>query len=176
MFVDRCDNEPLRLGRNTERKKMTDARKRFGRWIVDENSITIPHKLYAWGFLSSCAVLVLGGLAIGLSVGNRIPSADPLGFASFCWVFAGFVLVVAKSLRVENWPWSHFFRGQVVCRSVSEVHSVTRMDSQDILAVLLKLEPRMNLVKKGHLRLSSQNGVKTDPMGLRLMSRYTSRH
>jgi hypothetical protein len=59
------------------------------------------------------------------------------------------VLLVAKSLRVENWPWSRFFRGQVVCKSVSEVHSVTGIDTQIILAILLRLEPRMSLIKRG---------------------------
>lgn len=152
MFADSSrgvDDKALHLHREIKKRKMVEATKMFQRWVVDETSITIPNKLYAWGFLGACATLVLGGLAIGLSVGSRIPGVDPLGFASFCWVFAGFLLVVAKSLRVENWPWSQFFRGRVVCRSVSEVHSVTGLDSQVILAILLKLEPRMILMKKG---------------------------
>ncbi len=109
MFVDggRADaDRALRLQRDEERKRMNRARREFQRWIIDENSIVIPNKVYAWGFLAGSSMLVLGGLAIGLSVGDRIPGVDPLGFASFCWVFAGFVLIVAKSLRVENWPWS----------------------------------------------------------------------
>lgn len=52
-------------------------------------------------------------------------------------------------MRVENWPWSRFFRGQVVCRSLREVASVTGMDPQSILAILLRLEPRMTLIKRG---------------------------
>ncbi|KAH8900763.1 hypothetical protein GQ53DRAFT_632176, partial [Thozetella sp. PMI_491] len=137
------------IRRNEELKKMAKARKEFERWVIDEKSIIIPHRLYAWGFLGISATIVFGGLGIGLSVGGRIASVDPLGFASLCWVFAGFLLIVAKYLRVENWPWSRFFRGEVVCRSVSEVRSVTRMDPQIILALLLKFEPRMSLIKKG---------------------------
>jgi hypothetical protein len=152
MYVD--DNQTvtdktLRLLRDAERKSMVKAMKEFQRWIIDETSIVIPNKLYAWGFLSVCALLVLGGLAIGLSVGHRISGVDPLGLASYCWVLAGFVLLVTKSLRVEDWPWSRFFRGQVVCRSLREVHSVTGMGPQTILAILLRLEPRMNLIKRG---------------------------
>ncbi|CZR59475.1 uncharacterized protein PAC_09367 [Phialocephala subalpina] len=152
MYVDEnraVTDKTLRLHRDAERKRMKKAMNEFQRWIIDETSIVISNKLYAWGFLGGSALLVFGGLAIGLSVGDRITGVDPLGLASYCWIFAGFVLLVAKSLRVENWPWSRFFRGQVVCRSVREVHSVTGMDSQDILAILLRLEPRMNLIKRG---------------------------
>jgi hypothetical protein len=142
-------DKALRSDRDAERKRMAKAMQEFRTWISDETSIIISNKLYAWGFLSACTVLVLGGLAMGLSVGDRIRGVDPLGLASYCWVLAGFVLIIAKSLRVENWPWSRFFRGQVVCRSVSEVRSVTGMDAQTILAILLRLEPRMNLIKRG---------------------------
>jgi hypothetical protein len=139
----------LRDRRDAQRKKMGKAMEEFQTWIIDETTIVIPNKLYAWGFLSAGSLLVLGGLAMGLTVGERIDGVDPLGFTTFCWVLAGFVLLVAKSLRVENWPWSRFFRGQVVCRSVNEVHSVTGMDTQIILAILLRLEPRMILIKRG---------------------------
>jgi hypothetical protein len=146
---DRAETDgSLRIRREAERKRMIKSMKEFRTWMIDEKSIIISSKIYAWGFLATCTILVLGGLAIGLSVGNRIRGVDPLGLASFCWVLSGFILVVAKSLRVENWPWSRFFRGQVVCCSVSEVCSVTGMNAQTILAILLKLEPRMNLIKE----------------------------
>jgi hypothetical protein len=152
MYVDdqqTATDEGMRFARDVERRRMAKAMEEFQTWMIDETSIVIPHKLYAWGFLGASGLVVLGGLAIGLTVGNRITGVDPLGLASYCWVFAGFMLLVAKSLRVENWPWSRFFRGQVVCRSVSEVHSVTGMDTQSILAILLRLEPRMSLIKRG---------------------------
>lgn len=152
MYVDdqqTATSESIRLTRDAERRRMAKAMKEFQTWMIDETSIIIPHKLYAWGFLGGSAVVVFGGLAMGLTVGDRITGVDPLGLASYCWLFAGFVLLVAKSLRVENWPWSRFFRGQVVCKSVSEVHSVTGMDTQIILAILLRLEPKMSLIKRG---------------------------
>ena len=152
MYVDETrivTDEALRNRRDTDRKIMKKAMKEFSRWVIDETSIVIPNKLYAWGLMAGCVFVVFGGLAMGVTLGNRIRGVDPLGFASYCWILSGFVLLVAKSLRVENWPWSRFFRGQVVCRSLSEVHSVTGMGSQTILAILLRLEPRMNLIKRG---------------------------
>ncbi|KAJ4349472.1 uncharacterized protein N0V89_008087 [Didymosphaeria variabile] len=152
MFADErkaVSDQTLRSQRDQQRRDMAKAMQEFQTWMIDETTIVIPNKRYAWGFLGGCLVLVLGGMAMGLSVGNRIEGVDPLGFATYCWVLAGFVLLVAKSMRVENWPWSRFFRGQVVCRSLREVVSVTRMDAQTILAILLRLEPRMNLIKRG---------------------------
>jgi hypothetical protein len=152
MFADErktVSDQTLRSQRDRQRKDMAKAMQEFQTWMIDETTIVIPNKKYAWGFLGGCLILVIGGMAMGLSVGNRIEGVDPLGFATYCWVLSGFVLLVAKSMRVENWPWSRFFRGQVVCRSIREVVSVTRMDAQVILAILLRLEPRMNLVKRG---------------------------
>lgn len=143
MFADErktVSDQSLRSQRDRQRKEMKNAMQEFQKWMIDESTIVIPNRKYAWGFLGGCLVLVLGGMAMGLSVGNRIQGVDPLGFATYCWVLAGFVLLVAKSMRVENWPWSRFFRGQVVCRSLREVVSVTRMDAQTILAILLRLE------------------------------------
>lgn len=152
MFVDEREtfsDQTLRSQRDRHRKEMAKAMQEFQKWMIDETTIVIPNRKYAWGFLGSCLVLVLGGMTMGLTVGNRIEGVDLLGFATYCWVLAGFVLLVAKSMRVENWPWSRFFRGQVVCRSLREVASVTGMDPQTILAILLRLEPRMNLIKRG---------------------------
>ncbi|KAJ4299339.1 hypothetical protein N0V90_004584 [Kalmusia sp. IMI 367209] len=152
MYADErkaVSDQTLRSHRDRARREMRKAMQEFQTWMIDETTVVIPNRKYAWGFLGGCIMLVLGGLTMGLSVGNRIEGVDPLGFATYCWVLSGFVLLVAKSMRVENWPWSRFFRGQVVCRSLREVVSVTGMDSQTILAILLRLEPRMNLIKRG---------------------------
>lgn len=152
MYVDErkaVSDQALRSQRDRLRKEMAKAMIEFQTWMIDETSIVISNKMYAWGFLGGCLLLVLGGMAMGLSLGNRIEGVDPLGFATYCWVVSGFILLIAKSMRVENWPWSRFFRGQVVCRSLREVASVTGMDPQTVLAILLRLEPRMNLVKRG---------------------------
>ena len=54
-----------------------------------------------------------------------------------------------KSLLVENWPWQDFVLGQVVCRSDSELHTVTRIPEQDIIAYLLAYEYNTILDTRG---------------------------
>lgn len=119
------------------------------RWVVDEKSIIIPYRTYCWGSLGLCGCLVLGGLAIGLTVEQRIRGVDPFNIAVFCWALAGFLILVAKAARVEEWPWRDFFLGRVVCKSVSEVVAVTWIDPQLLLSILLRLEPLMLLDKRG---------------------------
>lgn len=94
-------------------------------------------------------VLVLGGLAIGFSIRQRIQGVDPFNITSFCWILAAFILLVVKSVRVENWPWRDFLKRRVVCRSVSELCSVTRMQPQRVLAYLLYNEASTILITRG---------------------------
>ncbi|CAM1508687.1 Fc.00g055350.m01.CDS01 [Cosmosporella sp. VM-42] len=119
------------------------------KWTIDERAIIIQCRLYVyfWGLV--CLILVLGGLAIGISVQNRIDGVDPFNFATFCWALAAFILLVVRSVRVENWPWRDFLRGRCVCRSVSELCSVTRLDAQNVLAYLLHNENSTILQTRG---------------------------
>lgn len=118
-------------------------------WIIDETSIIVPYRRYCWGALGLCGGLVVGGLAIGFSVEERIHGVDPFNISTFCWVLAGFIILVAKSIRVQEWPWRDFVLGRVVCKSVSEVVAVTWVDAQLLLSILLRLEPVMLLNKRG---------------------------
>ncbi|KAF5485649.1 hypothetical protein CGCF413_v013441 [Colletotrichum fructicola] len=87
--------------------------------------------------MTACGILVVGGITAGLIVGERIPGVDPFNIATFAWVLAAFIILIAKSLSVREWPWRDFLRGQVPCRSVSELHTVTGIDEQRILKYLL---------------------------------------
>ncbi|KAI1396981.1 hypothetical protein F4819DRAFT_473516 [Hypoxylon fuscum] len=118
-------------------------------WTIDEKAIIVPSRAYCYGSLLMCAALIIGGLAIGFSVEQRISGVDPFNISIFCWTFAAFIIIVLKSIRVENWPWRDFFHGRVVCRSVSEVCSVSGMEPQLLLSILLRLEPAMILYKRG---------------------------
>jgi hypothetical protein len=41
-------DKALRLGQDAERKKVVKAMKVLQRWMIDETSIVISNKLYAW--------------------------------------------------------------------------------------------------------------------------------
>lgn len=118
-------------------------------WTVDETSIIIPYKRYCWSVLGFCAFLILGGLAIGLSVEERIRGVDPFNISIFFWALAAFLTLLFKSIRVREWQWRDFFLGQVACKSVSEVVAASNVDAQLLLSALLHLEPVMHFEKRG---------------------------
>ncbi|KAF3355473.1 hypothetical protein VDGD_08726 [Verticillium dahliae] len=135
---------------NEKRSKIFEkAQDEYNTWVVDENSVVVPYKQYAWTFLGIAATLVIGGLAFGFSIGERIEGVDPFNISVFCWGLAAFMLVLVKAVRVEYWSWHRFLRGEVACRSITEVVSVTGMNPQVLLVILLRLDDRMFLQTRG---------------------------
>jgi hypothetical protein len=106
-------------------------------WVVDESSITVSCKSYVATVMAIAIIFAGGGVAIGLTVGERIPGVDPFNLAMYTWLFAAFILLIAKSVKVENWPWRDFLRWRVCCRSVSELASATGVHQDLLLAKLL---------------------------------------
>ena len=102
----------------------------------------ICHHGYVITVLLLCSILAIGGILAGLLVGERITGVDPFGILTFTWLLAGFVILVAKSIRVtcNAWPWRDFLSGEGPFLSVSELHSVTGTKEQDILGYLLSRE------------------------------------
>ncbi|KAI6083254.1 hypothetical protein F4821DRAFT_245258 [Hypoxylon rubiginosum] len=135
--------------REKSKKVLEDGMKMLNNWVIDQDVIVVPYKRYAWGSISLATLLVCCGLAVGFSVGDRIPGVDPSNISAYCWVVTAFLLLMAKAICVESWPWSSFLRGNVPCRSVSEVVSVTGIDAQVLLAILLRLDNRMHLRTRG---------------------------
>lgn len=119
---------------------------RMDSWTYDQASISVPCRLYVVTVVSVAVTLVGCGLATGFTVGTRISGVDPFNMTLFFWILAGFILAGFKSLRVEDWPWRDFMFGRVVCRSVSELHAVTRVDEQLILRRLLQKE-KVNILR-----------------------------
>lgn len=135
-----------RLGEpNTQ---LGDQLKEVVGWTIDEKAITIQHRWYTLFSLLVCALLIAGGVAL-IAIEERAKGVDPSNLTALAWAAAGFSMVYFKSRRVQDWPWRDFLRGRIVCRSVSEVQSVTGMDPQALMAILLRLESRLLLKTRG---------------------------
>ena len=101
------DNELLRI--NDRKQKLKDLDEQMDHeWEINEDSITLGCWKYSTGWGLACALLVSGGLVVGFTVGERIPGVDPFNITVFAWGFAAFILVIAKSIRVTDWPWRDF--------------------------------------------------------------------
>ena len=118
-------------------------------WKITPTYIKVDCRKYV---ISACAVavlLVLGGLAIPFSVQSRIRGVDPFQITLFTWIASGFVLVLASSRYVSNWPWHDFLKGKVVCRSLSDLTDVSGLGTQIIIQYLLHKEWKTLLVTSG---------------------------
>lgn len=119
------------------------------KWVIDSESIIVRCDRYVLTVAALCMGLVIGGVIIGLTVGNRVTAVDPFGITTFCWAFAAFIIIVAKSLLVESWSWRDFLLRRCKCRSVSELSSVSGVPVQLIIAYLLHNEDSLVLNVRG---------------------------
>lgn len=135
-------------------------------WVFEENGVMVRCKLYVWTLILLCFLLVGGGVSVGVSVGERIVAVDPFNITTYCWVLAAFLLLVAKNIRVQSWTWNDFLHGRVLCKSVSELSSVTGVKEQLILAKLLQDESISFLDTRGPyntvFRRKSKDGFSID--------------
>jgi hypothetical protein len=124
-------------------------------WVMEEKAVRVRCPKYVYAVLTICAILVIGGLMIGIFLGKVeqgsivLQGVDPFGIATFAWVVAGFIILVAKSIRVYEWPWRDFLLRRVTCRSLSELRAVTGANEQDLLVYLLTKESENVLITKG---------------------------
>ncbi|KAJ2993041.1 hypothetical protein NUW58_g1964 [Xylaria curta] len=126
-----------------------DVKRRMNEWVFEETGVRVSCGLYVWSVLTIATTLVAGGIASGLTIQERMPGVDPFNIATFSWVVAGFIILIAKSARVGDWSWRDFLQRQVLCRSVSELHHVTGIDSQLIIAKLIHDESSNRLRTRG---------------------------
>lgn len=120
---------PARLGPNTDYEK---HRKKIEAWQISDSSVTVRRPWYVAGILILCA-----GVALAFSVPMGLLAGDPLQNFYCTTAVIGMILFVAKSAWMSDWRWHDFLRGRVVCRSVSEVAAVARVDAQVVLLRLL---------------------------------------
>jgi hypothetical protein len=152
--------------REMRAKELADAHTLMDTWVYTENAVVVQCGLYVWLAIIGVSLLVLGGLAIGLTVQDRIIGVDPFNITMFVWAVAALVLLICKARLVEEWPWNDFLHRRVKCRSVSELHAVTGIDEQLILAKLLHDENDSILRTRGPFnavfRNKSENGFSID--------------
>ena len=89
-------------------QEIRDAKRKMSEWVFEEGGVRVSCGLYVWGVLTVAATLVGGGIASGLTIQTRIQGVDPFNIATFTWVVAGFIILIAKSTRVESWSWRDF--------------------------------------------------------------------
>lgn len=130
-------------------QEVEDDRAKLQGWTIDQKSITVPFKPYAWGTLALAATIVISGLLFGFLIGNRIRPVDPFNVTIFFWGFAAFLVLVLKSYKVARWDWRDFLLGKIVCHSVSEIVGVSGIKDQRLLALLLGMSSTMSLEMKG---------------------------
>jgi hypothetical protein len=141
--------QDMRAQIEKRQKEIEFANDHMSEWVFEENGVRVRCGLYVWSVVFICLVLVVSGIIIGLTVHTRVPGVDPFDIATYLWVMAGFIIYAAQSVRVENWVWRDFLLRRVLCRSISELHSVTRIDEQLILAKLLHDEDTSILKTRG---------------------------
>ncbi|CAG9981745.1 unnamed protein product [Clonostachys byssicola] len=129
--------------------ELDKARTKMKAWVLEEKGVVVECKLYVYSLMVVCTLLVLGGVAVGAAVGDRISGVDPFNITTYCWVLAAFILLVAKSVRVHEWSWNDFLHRRVVCKSVSELSSITGINDQFIIAKLLQEERQSILQTRG---------------------------
>ncbi|CAK7236698.1 hypothetical protein SBRCBS47491_009726 [Sporothrix bragantina] len=144
------------------RQRVREARRRQERlskesseWVVEERTVRVRCTTYVYTVLAICSLLVIGGLMIGVFLGRAeensiaLQNVDPFGITTYAWVLAGFIMLVAKSVRVNEWPWRDFLLQRVTCHSLSELQAVTGIDAQALLVHLLATESENVLVAAG---------------------------
>jgi hypothetical protein len=131
------------------REEYTAKFENMTKWRIRSTDIVVYCRFYVRCIQGLATMLVLGGLSVPFSVGDRIAGVDPFQIATYTWLLAGFLLISAKSFYVDDWPWNDFLHGHVKCRSVSDLSEVSGIDSQIILLFLLRNEWTNLLVTDG---------------------------
>lgn len=126
-------------------------------WVIDSETIVIRCRRVVLLILAPTLAIAGAGIVLLLVPYHKPPDVDPSNFMIFLWSIALSFLLVAKAFYVPDWPWHDFLRGEVQCRSVSEVSRITGIAQQLVLIHLLSHERELALRVKGpYSKLFSQ--------------------
>ena len=118
-------------------------------WEIDETCITVPFRGFVAVVLTISALAVITGTIIPFLDVIHIDGVDPSNMSTYIWVTVVFFMLLAQSWYVPNWAWHDFLHGRIVCRSVSELAAVTKINPQYILYKLLVSEKNLMLKTRG---------------------------
>jgi len=130
-------------------REFAETNKLMDSWVYTEDAVVVRCGLYVWLVMLGASVLVAGGLAIGLTLQDRLKGVDPFNITVYAWVLAAFMVLISKAVLVEDWSWSDFLHRRVKCRSVAELRAVTGINDQLITAKLLHDEQDSVLTTRG---------------------------
>ena len=134
-----------------------EATPRISQWVIDSETIVIRCRRVVLFILAPTLAIAATGIVLLLAPYHKPRNVDPSNFMIFLWSIALSFLLVAKAFYVPDWPWHDFLRGEVQCRSVSEVSRITGIDRQLVLIHLLSHERILALRVKGpYAKLFSQ--------------------
>ncbi|KJX92713.1 hypothetical protein TI39_contig5830g00012 [Zymoseptoria brevis] len=143
LFLDRFRRH------QTDEQVLRASLTRTNSWRFDEKSIIVPCKTYVWTCLFLSAIIVAGGLAISFSSRVRLHGVDLFNIASFTWIAVIFMLSLAQSRYIPAWAWHDFLHSRIVCRNVTELAHVSKLNPQLVLHKLLITEKSANLHTRG---------------------------
>jgi len=141
--------ENTKEGVESRNRKLAEIHELMEPWVYTEDAVVVPCGLYVWLVMLGGAILVAGGLAIGLTLQDRLVGVDPFNITVYAWALAAFMVLISKAVLVETWSWSDFLHRRVKCRSVSELRAVTGINDQLIIAKLLHDEMDSVLKTRG---------------------------
>ncbi|KAK8071383.1 hypothetical protein PG997_011586 [Apiospora hydei] len=119
------------------------------KWDCRAGTVVVYVKTYARLAQAVAALTVIGGLIIPFTVLDRIAGVDPFNITMFTWLLSGFILVVAKSLYVRDWPWYDFLAGRVECTRLSDLADVSGVGVQLVLLFFLQRDVSSRFVTQG---------------------------
>lgn len=119
------------------RKQRRQYEMKISNWTIDSETITIHRPWVVIGIVLPSLIIALAGVSLMLAPYKRPKGVDPSNFMIFLWSIALSFLLVGKAFFVPDWPWHDFLRGNVACRSVSEVARISGVDEQVVMMQLL---------------------------------------
>lgn len=145
-FADSRQEEIVDPGASL-REQYKHCEVKIGNWTIDSVTITVHRSWVVIGIVVPSILLALAGVTLMLAPYKRPKGVDPSNFMIFLWSIALSFLLVGKAFFVPDWPWHDFLRGNVACRSVSEVARISGIDEQ--LVIMKLLNDRHGLAVKG---------------------------